>query len=155
MVEEPQMSAIDLTATRLKPEERFMQYPYNDRTGKRVSCITSDPATTGNLSWLYGLNLETEGTPELGELVLHWKLGKLEASLQGFAWYSKCNDVRKSALLDMAFNEGVHGLLHFPHMLSAIATDDWATAKAECKVTDPRLAGRYAVLADLLFRGES
>lgn len=148
------MTAIDYAFARLKPEEEYRQFPYNDKTGKRVSCVTSDPETTGNLTWLYGLNLETAGCPELAELVLRWALVQFEKSLLAFDWYVGCNDVRRSVLLDIAFNEGVHGLLHFPSMLAAIVAGDWATAKAQCHVQDPRLAGRYAVLADLLFKGE-
>lgn len=148
------MTAIDCAFARLKPEEEYRQFPYNDKTGKRVTCVTPDSETTGNLTWLYGLNLETAGCSELAELVLRWELAQFEKSLLAFAWYVGCNDVRRSVLLDIAFNEGVHGLLHFPSMLAAIAAGDWVTAKAQCHVEDPRLATRYAVLADLLFRGE-
>jgi GH24 family phage-related lysozyme (muramidase) len=147
------VSAIDIVLPRLEAEEGFRQYAYNDRTGKRVTCITDDPATTGNLTWLYGLNLETAGSKELGELVARWVLGGIEKYLIAYPWYANIDDVRRSVLLDIAFNTGVNGLLKFQRMLAAIGRQDWASAATECHVEDTRLAGRYEKLAQILMTG--
>jgi GH24 family phage-related lysozyme (muramidase) len=146
-------TAIDIAFSRFPTEEDFRSQPYNDRTGKPVSCRTSDQATTGNLTWLYGLNLETEGTRELGELVARWKLAKIEKELYVIEWYPALDPVRQSVLLDIAYNAGTHGLLNFHDMLSAISVKDWATAQKECHVKDLRLAKRYAQLGSLLLTG--
>lgn len=144
------MSAIDITAARLLKEEAFRQYPYNDATGQRVSCL---PA--GNLSWLIGLNLETAGSMDLAEVVTEFLLRKLNASLASFWWYAKLDDVRLSVVLDVAFNAGAAGLLHFPKMLAAIGSQDWATAKTELldSAAARELPKRYAVLAQIMLTG--
>jgi lysozyme len=144
------VSAVDITAARLLKEEAFRQYPYNDATGQRVTCLPG-----GNLSWLIGLNLETAGSMELAEVMTAFLLGKLNASLAAFWWYSKLDDVRLSVILDIAFNAGAAGLLHFPKMLAAIGAQDWATAKAELLDSDAarELPKRYAALAQILLTG--
>jgi hypothetical protein len=70
------MNAIDITAARLLKEEAFRQYPYNDATGQRVTCLPG-----GNLSWLIGLNLETAGSMDLAQVVVSFLLGKLNATI--------------------------------------------------------------------------
>lgn len=147
------MNSIEIVLPRLKSEESFRQYPYNDRTGKRITCITDDPETSGNLTWLYGINLETAGSQELGELVARWVLGGIEKYLLAYPWYANCDAVRQSVLLDIAFNTGVAGLLKFKRMIAAITRYDWPSAATECHVQDPRLAGRYEKLAQLLLTG--
>ena len=141
-------TARDLVVARLKPEEGYEQFPYDDATGKRVR------APVGNITWLYGCNLETSGSPELATLVLGWQVDQVEKQLLPLAWYSALDDVRKSVCLDIAFNGGVAGLLHYPHMIAALSRQDWPTASQECAVADPKLdASRYAPLRQLLLVG--
>jgi len=143
------MAARDIVIERLKPEERFMQFPYDDATGKRVK------APVGNITWLYGCNLETSGSLKLANVVLSAQVDEVEEQLDEFAWYVALDDVRKSVCLDIAFNGGVHGLLHYPRMITALSHQDWATAAAECTVADQRLdESRYAPLRKLLLNGE-
>jgi lysozyme len=144
------VSAIDITAARLLKEEAFRQYPYNDATGERVTCKPG-----GNLSWLIGLNLETAGSMDLAEVVVAFLLAKLNAAIAGFWWYAKLDDVRLSVVLDVAFNDGASGLLHFPKMLAAIGAQDWATAKAELLDSDAarELPTRYNALGQILLTG--
>ena len=139
--------AINLVVARLASEEGFRSFAYDDATGQRVR------APKGNLTWLYGCNLETSGTPELGALVLAYQVRKVSDQLTSFTWYANLDEVRKSVCLDIAFNGGVGGLLHFPHMIAALARQDWATAKAECVVQNPELSGRYTKLGDILLSG--
>lgn len=76
-----------------------------------------------------------------------------ETPLLALDWYAKLDPVRRSVCLDIAYNEGVHGLLNFPHMIAALSRQDWPSAATECHVEDPKLAGRYAALAQLLLIG--
>jgi lysozyme len=142
------ITAIEYAIDRIVVEEGFEAFPYNDKTGTRVSCHPE-----GNLTWLYGLNLETEGSRELGILILRWKLGKLHAELLRYSWYVMINDVRASVLLEIAYNTGVQGLLHFPVMIAALRRGDWESAQAECHVKNPELKDRYARLGKLLLTG--
>lgn len=148
------MTAGELAFALLWNEEAYRQYAYNDLTGKCVTCQTTDPKTTGNLTWLVGLNLETEGCPELAQVVLKWSIAKREAAvLAEFPHYAALDTIRQAALLDIAFNVGAHGLMGFHRMLAAIVAADWATAAKECHVGDPRLEGRYEHLAYMLEHG--
>lgn len=143
------MSAVDLTETRLDPEEGTEIYPYDDATGLRVR------APKGHISWGKGFNLDACGSVGLFNVMRRYLLEQEDISLRALPWYAGLNAVRQSVCLDVAYNDGTAGLLHFPHMIAALAKGDWATAAAECKVTNPELARRYAALAQLLLTGES
>lgn len=143
------VTPVDLVRSRLPSEEGTRPLAYNDATGKTVTC---KPA--GNLTIGRGINLEVGLDATEMEFLERNRLGKVALSLYKFDWYRACNAVRQSVLLDIAWNSGVEGLMHFPHMLAAIARGDWTTAKAECRAQDPRLQGRYTALGDMLFRGE-
>lgn len=87
-------------------------------------------------------------TPEEEKVVGDWKHGISRCS----ALYLLRNDIKKVylalkkyldffkdldperqyALIDMAFNLGVHGLLQFKKMLKAMRKKDYETAAAEC-----------------------
>jgi hypothetical protein len=142
------IDAVEIAVQRLMLEEAFEAFPYNDKTGARVSCQPE-----GNLTWLYGLNLETEGSRELGTLILRWKVGRFHVELLAYSWYVMMNAPRASVLLDIAYNTGLNGLLHFPKMLTALARRDWETAQTECHVSDPRLKARYDKLGLILLTG--
>jgi len=54
-----------------------------------------------------------------------------QLQLAAFPWFVTLDDCRAAAVTNMAFNVGVHGLLGFPHAISAIAAQDWQTAHDE------------------------
>jgi hypothetical protein len=80
---------------------------------------------------------------------------QVEAQLVGYAWYQNAGPARQSVFLDIAYNEGVHGLVGgFPHMLAAAAKGDWTECAKQCSVADARLdASRYAPLRKILSTG--
>lgn len=133
------MSAVDLALPRLKTEEGFRAKPYQD--------------TRGFLTIGYGCNLDVGLTEHAAEALLIAQADELHLVLCTYSWYERLDELRQSVCLDIAVNAGLHGLLDFPHMIAALAKGDWATAAAECKVTNPELAGRYAALAQLLLTG--
>ncbi len=47
-----------------------------------------------------------------------------------FDWFNGLDDVRKAAIVNMAF-AGISTLLHFHKMITALANKDWATANSE------------------------
>lgn len=144
------MSAIDITYARLKLEEGVRQFAYNDATGKRVSCLPQ-----GNLSIGVGVNLETGLDGEETDWLSLHRLAKLENQLTAYQWYRGLDIARQSVLLDVAFNQGLGGLLHYPHMLAAIQSQDWKTAAMECHTANPQLDKRYSDLAKILLSGEA
>lgn len=135
------MTAIDVALPRLRTEEGFRSTVYRDTEGHQ---------TIG-----YGLNLDAGMSQRVAVAVLQAQLEELHEALSKYPWYAPIDSVRQSVLLDMAFNDGVTGLLHFPHMLAAICRQDWTSAAAECHVENPELAGRYEKLAQLLLIGST
>src|SRR5262249_22553916 len=101
----------------------------------------------------YGCNVQAGWSQSFALKVLRLQVEERRDAIQQYSWFAKCSPTRRSVLLDIAFNDGVEGLLHFPHMLSAIDRADWVTAKQECAVQNPELAGRYADLGNLLLQG--
>lgn len=132
------MSAVDLALPRLKLEEGFRAHPYKD--------------TQDHLTIAYGCNLDQGITPYAGAALLTAQVEERHQRLMLLPWYVGLNEVRQSVCLDIDFNAG---LLSFPHMIAALARQDWVSAAAECKVTNPELAGRYAALAQLLLSGRA
>ena len=109
----------------LKRDEGFLAHVYLDKFGYR---------TIG-----YGHNLDANPMPGLfyvneaqATQILGRDVERISMSLQQkLPWVTTLDDARHGVLQNMAFNMGVLGLLDFHHMLSAMVTEDWATAKAE------------------------
>lgn len=133
------MSAVDLALPRLEVEEGFRSLPYLDTNGL---------GTIG-----YGFCYTRGISKRAAAALLREQSAELHDQLLGYSWYAGLDEVRQSACLDIAINEGLGGLLHFPKMIAALAHQDWKTAAAECHVEDPKLAGRYQKLAQLLLTG--
>jgi lysozyme len=143
--------ALELAYQRLSGgEEGRRAHAYNDATGARVSCLPS-----GNLTIAVGVDLEVGLDDEEIDWLSRHRLAKVEAGLLVYSWYQHCDPVRQSVLLDIAFNVGVAGLLHFVHMIAAIGCADWKAAQAECSVQDEKLRPRYARLGRILLTGEA
>lgn len=144
--------AIELALRRIcsAAEEGFRRYPYDDATGARVR------APKGHLTWLYGINLDEEGCPDLGQTCVRWKLYKIAAALNPRPWYAASNPPRQSVFLDIAFNQGLGGLLDYPSMIHYAGLGDWTNASAQCSVNPdepPGVIARYKRLADILLSG--
>lgn len=133
------MTAVDLALPRLKMAEGYRSHVYRD---------TQNLDTVG-----YGCNLSAGLTEFAAGALLLAQVHELELRLESYPWYPNLDPVRQSVLLEIAFNAGISGLLHFPAMLAAISRQDWERAAAECTVTNPELAKRYAALAKLLLTG--
>lgn len=57
--------------------------------------------------------------------------GDLDREISGFEQFP---DAAQEALMDMAFNLGVSGLVHkFPKLINAASHQDWDTCAAECE----------------------
>ncbi len=144
--------AVDIVYARLMREEGCRIYPYNDANDQRVTC-----RPTGNLTWLYGFNLEEIGSPELGQMMLRWLIQQEQSDLMRNAWYQALDGVRQSVLLDIAYNDGMDGLLSFHLMLAALQRDppDYGVAAAQLLDSDAarKLSVRYGALAQILRTG--
>lgn len=107
--------------------------------------------SAGKITIGYGYNLEA-GMPEDEAMVLtRYRLSKLEAALiRRLPWFGKLDDRRKAALINMAYQMGIDGLLKFSRMLAACAAGDWDEAHAQAMdskwatVDCPKRAARVA-----------
>lgn len=123
-------NAQDHLEAQLAIEEGNKALIYDDATGKTFK--TGD-TLKGNLSAGIGLNFMIPFAPEELKFMEDFRLGKGQASLQGYSWYTIQDEVRQVALADIAYNIGVGGLLHWPHFLSFISKKDYPSAVAEIR----------------------
>lgn len=149
----PHMFAVDIATDRLKLEEGFRFQPYDDSTGKTVTCRPE-----GNLTWLYGFNLEVIGSRTLGDLILNHLVTNIHTQLLPLDWYLQLNSNRKSVMLDVAYNDGVAGLLTYHKMIAALSLPmpNYAAAAYELgnSIAAEKLKSRYAKLEQILLTGE-
>lgn len=146
--------AIAILTARLVSEEGSKLTPYDDATGRAVL------APVGNISWGFGFNLMQCGSPGLFAVMADHLLGVVEATLNTYDWYHTLDGepTRQSVFLDIAYNAGVHGLLHFPKMIGHAVAKEWQACALECTVirTNPGLDhSRYAPLRALIIAGDS
>lgn len=141
-------TAVDIVMARLCAEEGEKLLPYDDATGMVVK------APHGKITWGRGFNLEACGSAGLFDVMERYLVTQLEAELKPYRWYQSLDAQRASVCLDIAYNGGVNGLLHYPHMLAALAVQDWPAAAAQCTSDNPALKARYDNLSKLLLRGE-
>lgn len=140
--------AADLTFARLIPEEGTRNDAYDDATGKTVR------APVGILSWGRGFNLSACASVGLFDAMERYLIAECEGKLNAFYWYTGLDPVRRSVILDMAYNMGVDGLLHYPKMIAALVIKDWLTAAKECTVKQVAVdSTRYADLRHILITG--
>lgn len=145
---------------RLKDEEGKRPKAYNDKTGRTVTCKTGDPATSGNLSIGYGINLENGLDQVEMEFLLRHRVELADTELTDRApWYAELclsDPLKASVYLDVAYNAGVAGLLHgFPACVKAASLKDWTKSAAELRVADASLdRSRYEPLRKLLLKDQ-
>lgn len=136
------MTAIDSALPRIRVEEGFRSRPYLD---------TEKHLTVG-----YGLNLDSGISERVAAAALVEQLQELHEMLARYSWYAGLDPIRQGVCLDIAFNDGLHGLVGgFPKMIAALAAQNWSTAQAECHVQNPELKGRYDALGKILLTGEA
>lgn len=137
------MTATDLAVARMKTEEGFRATAYRD--------------TAGHLTIGYGFNVDAGISQYAALELLTAQAAEVTEMLAGFWWAKGLDDIRLSVLVDLAFNLGPSGLLHFPKMLTAIGTKDWQAAHDELLNSDAarQLPARYQALAVILYTGET
>ncbi|MFO1465878.1 MAG: hypothetical protein U1F35_05470 [Steroidobacteraceae bacterium] len=135
-------SASDLAFARLQAEEGFRSSAYRD--------------TAGNLTIGYGFNIDAGISQYCALALMDAQLAEITRSLSGFWWWAALDDVRASVLLDLGFNLGVNGLLHFPKMLAAVGAKNWKVAHDELldSAAARSLPQRYQRLAQILLTGQ-
>lgn len=135
------MSVIDSALPRVKRNEGFRAHVYKD--------------TRGNLTIGYGFDIEA-GISEFAATALCAAQLEERAKALGVYWWAKgLDDVRMGVIVEVSFNVGLHGLLGFVEMLSAVGNHDWQKAHDALLDSDAarELPQRYGQLAQILFTG--
>ena len=105
--------------------------------------------SAGKLTIGYGWNLEDNELPErIAEMMLSYAVGDKLQSLERLSWWCKLNDARKRAIVNMAFNIGVAGVLKFKKMIAAIERGDFSQAALE--MDDSKWSKQVGARADRL-----
>ena len=127
--------------------EGFRADAYDDATGQPIKAV-------GVVTIGYGCACR-DWSKAFAYDVMLLQLNQFEQPLLQEPWYMNCNAARRSALLEIAFNQGDASLINgYPKMIAAIKAQNWPEARAQCTVNDPRLAARYAMLGNILLTGE-
>ena len=122
-------------AERLIRHEGIKLQPYKDDKGLWTigvgRCIDKNPFSAAELKavgdWEHGI------TQNAALMLLRNDMDKIMAALQKkLPFWKTLDGERQYALLDMAFQMGVGGLLKFKKMLAAMAVKNWKLAAAEC-----------------------
>ena len=136
---------LQITLTRLMPEEAFKAFLYDDATDLPVK------APVGNATIGYGCNVQAGWSQDLAKKVLMWQLETVQARLFPLPWYQALSALRRSVCLDVAFNDGIEGFLNgYPKMIAALQVGNFVQAAIQCTTDNPRLQARYLVLAHIM-----
>jgi len=135
------MNTIDYVTPRLKTEEGFRAKAYKDIHGF---------TTIG-----YGFCVDQGITQFAAAALLQAQIQERDQALQAYIWYKNLDPVRQSVIVDISFNVGVEGLLHFPNMIMALTRKDWSGAEQELLNSEVahELVERYDALANILLTG--
>lgn len=123
------MTADDLAALKrqLTSAEARTTYLYDDKTGKR---IVKGSVVKGHPTW--GIGFNTDATPFCEAAIdaqFDDVLTKMLAAIQAaLPWFETLPTGPMRALVDVAWNAGVNGLLGFHQMLAAAEAGDFNTA---------------------------
>jgi lysozyme len=103
----------------LKRDEGVRWKPYRDQVGKLTIGV--------------GRNLDDVGiSPREADLLLVNDISRAEHGIdEHLPWALQLDDVRRGALINMAFNVGIAGLLGFREFLRLLEARQWAEAAKE------------------------
>ncbi len=88
--------------------------------------------TVGKLTVGVGRNIsDVPFSDDEIDLMLANDVKRVQDALGQFQWYAMLDTIRQAAIANMAFNLGVAGLLHFPHLIAQLSVQDWTAAADE------------------------
>lgn len=106
----------------LKRQESYRRFCYQD--------------TQGNWTIGYGLNISPGGlgiSEEQADSLLRDRICEIEEELGRYDWYCALDEVRRSVLVNMAYNMDVTGLLGFKRMIGRLKDGDYLGAAQEMR----------------------
>ncbi|QZA70442.1 lysozyme [Erwinia phage AH03] len=118
-------------AKMLRVDEGFKSVPYRDTEGYPTIGIGQRIGPKNALMTNYTLTIsQPVADLWMQDIALDY-MNKIQSDSRISAALTKCNDARRDALLDMAYQLGVSGLSGFRNTLVLISNGDFAKASAE------------------------
>jgi lysozyme len=115
----------------VKLHEELRLKVYDDASG---SPLTLGDRVKGHPTIAWGRALDVRGVSgQEAEQMLANDLENIQTGLEKyhFSFWVDLSDLRKSVLVDMAYNMGIGGLMKFEHMLNALRNRDYDEAAAQ------------------------
>ncbi len=119
---------IDLGAmtTELIRDEAVRTYVYDDATGHPIN---PGSRVIGHPTIGIGRALDVHGiTDSEAAYLLHNDIARTVGALSALDWFVAMDPVRQRAIVNMAFQMGVHGVCTFTVMIGRIRHQDWQGA---------------------------
>lgn len=132
----------DILKARLTRSEGRKTKPYVDTVGK----------ITIGIGW----NLTDRGLPDkIIEELFELSLSEATLEAERIPVYSKLNPARKTVLIDMVFNMGLHSVLQFKNTLACLALGQWDAAAENMLRSDwaEQVGNRAIELAEIIKTG--
>jgi len=131
-----QMSAIDKAMYQLRIDEGFRALAYRDSkhllTIGYGRCLDTNPLTEKELEFIGHDCRERPITKVQAEVLLKTEVEKMHSEvLKALPWAKTLDDTRLSALVNLAFNMGVAGLLKFKKTLGYLEGHEYDNASKE------------------------
>ena len=112
------MSELNATDAYIHDEEGYRAKPYR--------------CSSGALTIGIGYNLDAGMPFDEAVLLMRHRIDKIRrALLERLEWFPKLNEARQAALLSMAYQMGLSGLLGFRRTLASIGSGDYEAASRE------------------------
>jgi lysozyme len=112
----------------------------------------------GKLTIGIGRNLEDNGiSKEEAFFLCSNDVWKIYGKLLKYEWFRILNDERQEALINMAFNIGISGLLKFKKMIAALEREDFEAAAQEALNSKwaTQVGYRSGELANVILKGKN
>lgn len=108
---------------------------YDDKTG---IAITRGTKVAGHPTIGVGRSLDSNGITEAeSRYLLLNDIANIEIQLtKRLSWFNALDDIRQRALINMAFNLGVDGLLSFATFIGFLSDKQWVKACSDLESTD-------------------
>lgn len=134
-------------------------FPYDDADGMRVGGPKGKRTIDGNLTIGIGWNLEVNPLPDhiIYEMT-GWMVARMyDELMKAVPWVrTQLDDNRQTALMLMAYQMGVGGVLRFEDMWKALRDKDWNAAAEEALDSGwaRRFRSRARFIAEILRTGQ-
>ncbi len=135
------MSVVDSALPRIKVNEGYLEKP--------------ERGPGGHLNVGYGCNLDAGMSEYAASALCAAQIQERALALSAYWWAKGLDDVRFGVIVEVSFNIGLTGLLHFVDMLGCVGKRDWIGAQAALLDSDAarELPGRYQRLGQILLTG--